>query len=196
MQLFPVCFFDRGKARSRRRIQSWIRDRIDATIQDLDQEADRLADRLEEYMKDKKKRDFEIRLLKDELEKRKTYPRGVPPGPSQEELREKREKEAEKKRKDAELQLKIQQKFERQPFQLFLKNQKANLAKDPDFYRRDPPPAYMRREFLTRPEKKALDAARVVWPKRFGGQLPEVMTAAECRKAVAIGLSILRVKHT
>ncbi len=118
MQLFPVCFFDRGKARSRRRIQSWIRDRIDATIQDLDQEADRLADRLEEYMKDKKKRDFEIRLLKDELEKRKTYPRGVPPGPSQEELREQREKEAEKKRKDAKLQLKFQPKFERQPFQM------------------------------------------------------------------------------
>ena len=191
MHLFPVCFIDRGKARSRLRIQSWIRDRVNATIQDLEQEADRLADRLEEHMTDKRKRDFQIRLLKDELEKRKTYPRGVPPGPSREELQEQREREAEKKRKDAEFQLKVQRKFERQPFQLFLKDQKANLAKDPDFYRRDPPPAYMRREFLTTPEKKALDAARAVWPKRFGGQLPEVMTASECRKAVTIGLSIL-----
>ncbi len=57
MQLFHVCFIDRGKLRkstlSRLRIQSWIRDRINATIQDLDQEADRLADRLVEYMKDR-----------------------------------------------------------------------------------------------------------------------------------------------
>ena len=89
---------DRGRARrqerSRQRIQSWLRYRIEATIDDLDQEADRLADRLEEHMKDKRKRDFEIRVLKGELEKRKTYPRGVPPGPSPEELREQRERDA------------------------------------------------------------------------------------------------------
>ena len=50
-------FIDRGKARrqerSRQRIQSWLRDRIEATIDDLDQEAERLADRLEEHVKDK-----------------------------------------------------------------------------------------------------------------------------------------------
>ena len=51
-----------------------LRDIIEATIDDLDQEADRLADRLEEHMIDKRKRDFEIRLLKGDLEKRKTYP--------------------------------------------------------------------------------------------------------------------------
>jgi hypothetical protein len=43
-------------------------------IDELDKEDDRLADRLEEHMKDKRKRDFEIRLLKGELEQRKTYP--------------------------------------------------------------------------------------------------------------------------
>jgi hypothetical protein len=52
-------------------------------------------------MKDKRKRDFEIRLLKGELEKRKTYPRGVPPGPSPEELWEQRERDAEKARRAA-----------------------------------------------------------------------------------------------
>ena len=100
MQFFHVCFIDRGKARrqerSRQRIQSFIHDRFTSTIEDLDQEADRLADRLEEHIKDKRKRDFEIRLLKENLEKRKTYPRGEPPGPSPEELREQRERDAEK----------------------------------------------------------------------------------------------------
>ena len=50
----------------------------------------------------RRKRDFEIRLLKDELEKRKKYPRGVPAGPSPEEQREQKERDAEKARKDAE----------------------------------------------------------------------------------------------
>ena len=49
----------------------------------------------------RRKRDFEIRLLKDELEKRKKYPRGVPAGPSPEEQREQKERDAEKARKDA-----------------------------------------------------------------------------------------------
>ena len=95
MQFFHVCFIDRGKARrqerSRQRIQSFIHDRFTSTIQNLDQEADRLADRLEEHIKDKRKRDFEIRLLKENLENWKRYPRGVPPGPSPEELLEQRE---------------------------------------------------------------------------------------------------------
>ncbi len=70
---------------------SWIRDRIN-----LDQEAERLTDRLEKYMKDKRKLDFEIRLLKGGLEERKKCPCGVPPGPSPEELWEQRERDAEK----------------------------------------------------------------------------------------------------
>jgi hypothetical protein len=57
-------------------------------------------------MKDKRKRDFEIWLLKGELEKWKTCPRGVPSGPSPAERREQREREAEKARKDAEHALK------------------------------------------------------------------------------------------
>jgi hypothetical protein len=72
-------------------------------IEELDQEADRLSDRLsEEYVKDKRKRDFEILLLKGDIEKRKKYPLGVPPGPSPEYLQEQRKREAEKARKDKE----------------------------------------------------------------------------------------------
>ncbi len=78
MQIFPVCFIDRGEARSRQRTETWIHGReaqrsnsltqFKATIQDLGQEADRLADRLEEHIKEKQKLDFEIQLLKGELE--------------------------------------------------------------------------------------------------------------------------------
>jgi hypothetical protein len=110
-------------------------------IDELDKEAVRLADRLEEHMTDKWRRDFEIRLFRGALEKRKTYPRVVPPSPSQKELQEQREREAEKERKDVEFRLKCQREFERQPFQLYLKDQKANLARDPEFYWRDPPTA-------------------------------------------------------
>ncbi len=72
-----------------------------AAIGELDQEAERLADRLEEHVKDKRKPDFEIQGLKGELEERKKCPQGVPPGPSPEEQREQRERDAEKARKDA-----------------------------------------------------------------------------------------------
>ena len=140
MQLFSVCFDDRGKARrqerSRQRIRSWIHDRVTATIQELDQEADRLADRLEEHMNDKRKRDFEIRLLKGELEKRKKYPRGVPPGPSPEELREQRERDAEKARNDAEHRLKCKQREENLPLMVYQREVRANLAIDQDYYRK------------------------------------------------------------
>lgn len=206
---FIVFFLDRGKKkakeRSQKRLEQYILGRekqrseeyeseiedLESEIVELDNEADRLADRLEEHMVDKRKRDFEIRLLKGDLEKRKTYPRGVPPGPSREELREQREREAEKERKDEEFRLKRKREFENQPLQLYLKDMKENLARDPQFYWRKPEPAYMRREFLTSAEKKALDAAQTVWPKRFGVQLPEIMTDSECRKAVAIGRNIL-----
>ncbi len=78
MLIFPVCFIDRGKARSRQRIESLIHGReaqrsnsltqFTATIQVLDQEADRLADSLEEPIKEKNQRNFELRLLKGEKE--------------------------------------------------------------------------------------------------------------------------------
>ncbi len=80
MQIFPVCFIDRGKARSRQRIEAWILvhgrgtqhsnsfTQFKATIQDLDQEANLLADRLEEHITEKRKRVFEILLLKGGLE--------------------------------------------------------------------------------------------------------------------------------
>jgi len=77
--------------------------------------------------------------------------------------------------------------------QLYLKDVKANLARDPEFYRRRPAPAFMRREFLDSGEKKALDAARAVWLKRNGSQLPEIMTADQCSKAVKVGCNLLNM---
>ena len=82
-------------------------------IEELDQEADRLSDRLEEYVKDKRKRDFEILLLKGDIEKRKKYPLGVPPGPSPEYLQEQRKREAEKARKDARFQREFEEEEEK-----------------------------------------------------------------------------------
>jgi hypothetical protein len=52
-------------------------------------------------------------------------------------------------------------------------------------------PAFMQLKFLEKGEKKRLDAARAVWPVRFGTELPEVMTAAECDQALRIGSEIL-----
>jgi hypothetical protein len=168
MQLFSVCFVDRGKVRrqerSRQRIRSWIHDRVTATIQELDQEADRLADRLEEHMKDKRKRDFEIRLLKEDLEKRKKYPRGVPPGPSSEELREQRERDAEKARKDAEHHLKCKQRAENTPLMVYQRESRANLAIDRDYYRKleaakSTPPQVLGRIVLTPKDQHKIRAA-------------------------------------
>ena len=105
-------------------------------IEELDQEADRLSDRLEEYVKDKRKRDFEILLLKGDIEKRKKYPLGVPPGPSPEYLQEQRKREAEKARKDEEFQRKCEEEEENEPLMVYLKEVKANLAIDRDYYRK------------------------------------------------------------
>jgi hypothetical protein len=85
-------------------------------------------------MMEKRWRDFEIRLLKCELEKRKIYPRGVPPGPSQEELREQRERDAEKSMKDAENRLKCKQAEENLPPMVY--EVRANLAIEADYSRK------------------------------------------------------------
>jgi hypothetical protein len=100
-----------------------------AKIKELDEEADCLFDSREELVDEKRKRDHHIRLLKGELEVRKTYPRGVPPGPSPEQLRKHREEEKKKKRKDAEWEEKCKKDFENSPMQLYRKDVKANLAK-------------------------------------------------------------------
>ena len=78
MQLFAVC---RTKKRDWRRITEYMRRKetewaksLITEIKELDQEADRLSDMLEEYVKDKRKRDFEILLLKGGIEKREKYP--------------------------------------------------------------------------------------------------------------------------
>jgi hypothetical protein len=118
-------------------------------------------------MKDKRKRDFEIRLLKGELEKRKTYPRGVPPGPSPEELREQRERDAEKARKDAEHRLKCKQEAENTPLMRYQRESRANIAIDRDYYRKleaaklakNPPPPSLGRIDLTPEDQHKIRAA-------------------------------------
>ena len=81
MQLFTVY---RTKNRDLRRITEYMRRRdtqrlgaksLITEIVSLDSEANPLSDRLEEYVKDERKRDFEILLLKGDIEKRKKYPR-------------------------------------------------------------------------------------------------------------------------
>ncbi len=109
---------------------------FNSTIQDLDQEADRLADKLEEHIKEKRKQDFEILLLKGELEKRKKYPRGVPPGPSPEEVREQRERDAEKAQNDAKHRLRRKQAEENRPLMVHQMEVRANLTIDCDYYRK------------------------------------------------------------
>ncbi len=143
MQLFPVFFVDRGKARNWERRASWIRCRdakrsntFTTKFQQLNQEADRLVDLLDLYMTDKRKRDFKILLLKGDLEKRKTYPRGVPPGPSPGQLQEQRERDAEKARKDAKHRLKCKQEEENILLMVYMREVKANLAIDLDYYRK------------------------------------------------------------
>jgi hypothetical protein len=112
-------FLDRGKRarkqRSRKRMEHLIlrheAERLMAAtvelaaaaaeIKEVGEEADRLFDSLEKHVEEKRTRDFHIRLLKGELEVRKTYPRGVPPYPSPEQLLEQREAEEKQKRKYA-----------------------------------------------------------------------------------------------
>jgi hypothetical protein len=69
-----------------------------------------------------------------ELEKRKTYSRGVPPGPDQEELPEQRERDAEKSMKDAENGLKCKQAEEILP--PMVQEIRANLSIEADYYRK------------------------------------------------------------
>ena len=126
----------RRQVRSLQRIQSFIDDLFTSTIQDLDQEADSLSDRVEEHIKDKWERDFEIRLLKEDLEKRKRYPRGLPPGPSPEVLWEQRERDAEKARKDAEHALKCKLAWENHPVMVRQREVWAQLKIDPDWLRK------------------------------------------------------------
>ncbi len=75
---------------------------------------------------------------------------------------------------------------------LYKEDVKANLARDPDLYRRRPAAPHMRREFLDSGSKKALDAARAVWHKRFDCQSPEIMTTDQCNEALKIGFELLR----
>jgi hypothetical protein len=79
---------------------------------------------------------FEIRFSKGELEKRKKFSRGVPPGPSPDELREQRERNAEKIRKDAEHALKCKLAWENQPLMVRQREVRVQLAIDPDYLRK------------------------------------------------------------
>ncbi len=60
----------------------------------------------------------------------------MPPGPSPEELREQRERDAEKARKDAEHRLKCKQEEENTPLMVYQREVRAKLAIDPDYFRK------------------------------------------------------------
>ena len=99
-----ISCLDRGKKRDRFRMGEYNRKAIAhkletaaAEIKELDEEADRLCNTLEKIVADKKKQDFHLRLLpvKGEVERRKTNPLGFRLGPSPQEVKEKREREAE-----------------------------------------------------------------------------------------------------
>ncbi len=51
--------------------------------------------------------------------------------------------------------------------------------------------SHFRHEFLDIRSKKALDAARAAWHKRFDCQLPEIMTTDQCNEALKIGFELL-----
>ena len=102
--------------------------------------------------------------MKGELEKGKKYPRGVPPGPSPEELRELRERDAEKARKDAEHRLKCKQEEENTPLMVYQREVRANLAIDRDYYRKQraakiTPPEALGRLGLTPEDQHKIRAA-------------------------------------
>ncbi len=63
--------------------------------------------------------------------------------------------------------MKCQREFERQPLQLYLKAQKANHARNLEFYWRDPPPANLRWEFMTSGEKKLWTQHELCDPSAF-----------------------------
>ncbi len=113
-------------------------------------------------------------LLKGDIEKRKKYPLGVPQRPSPEYLQEQRKREAEKARKDEEFQRKREEEEENEPFMVYLKEVKANLANDRDYYRKQ------------RQAEAAQDADR--W--RRANRMPETVTkqiAAARERAKAAG---------
>ena len=158
-----------------------------AEIDELHQEADRLADRLEEQLNDKRKRDLEILLLKGEIDRRRKYPMGVPPGPSPEEIQEQRKRDAENARKRAELQLKIKEKKEAEPLKVYLREVKANLANDPDYYRKQhrieaAKVEEQQRRFYVLPEKarKQIAAAREL-AEAAGCPLPQTLSFKEIK---------------
>ena len=102
-----ISCLDRGNKRDRARMGEYNREKTAhklktaaAEIKELDEEADRLCNTLEKIVADKKKQDFHLRLLKGEVERRKTNPLGFRLGPSPQEVKEKREREAEEKAKE------------------------------------------------------------------------------------------------
>ena len=105
-----ISCLDRGKKRDRARRGEFNAKMSRATahkletaaaeIKELDEEADCLCNTLEKIVADKKKQDYHLRLLKDEVERRKTNPLGVRLGPSPQEVKKKRERKAEEKAKE------------------------------------------------------------------------------------------------
>lgn len=112
---------------------------------------------------------------------------GVPPGPSPEEIQEQRKRDAENARKRAELQLKIKEKKEAEPLKVYLREVKANLANDPDYYRKQhrieaAKVEEQQRRFYVVPEKarKQIAAAREL-AEAAGCPLPQTLSFKEIK---------------
>jgi hypothetical protein len=160
---------------------------------DLDEEAEHFYEKFEAEAEARRRLERHLAILNNMLAQQKRWPHGIPYEQSEchrEHLRnlaeaDRRVEEAREKAKKAIEKSELHMK-------LYQEDVKANLARDPDFYRRKPAPAHFRREFLDSRSKKALDAARAVWHKRFDCQLPEIMTTDQCNEALKIGYDILR----
>jgi hypothetical protein len=88
---------------------------------------------------------FQNLLLKDELEVWNTYPRGRPPSLCQ---IHHHQKLAEADLRVRDNRQKSKKALENTPMQLYLEDLQPNLARDPEFYQRQPESACMRHEFL------------------------------------------------
>jgi hypothetical protein len=166
---------------------------MEHVVEYLDEEAERLVGKYVMEAEQNRRLQCHMEMLKNELEVRKTWPKGRPRSQCPVHLEHLRNLEEADRRvkEDREKANKALEKSQLH-MKLYHEDVQANLARDPDFYHRKPAPAHFRREFLDSGDKKALDAARAVWHQRFFCQLPEIMTTDQCNEALKIGYDILR----
>ena len=162
-------------------------------VKDLDEEAEYFMKKCEMEAEARARLEGHLAILRKILEERKSWPRGKPYELSECHLEHLRKlKEADRRNKESLEKARKSIQESQLHMTLYKEDIKANLARDPDFYRRRPAQAHFRREFLDTESKKALDAARAVWHQRFHCQLPEIMTTDQCNEALKIGFELLR----